>query len=151
MEFQPTFYPKKKRTSENNLFSIIFVVIILFVAIGIFWKGYKIFTKPRVSSSENIQNIVTEKETSSISTENTSTETTLKSDGIETEANACETCQPGEQLYIVKEGDTLYAIGKQYGVEYKTIMERNGIEKAETIDIGDKIIIPAKVIESQNP
>ena len=49
----------------------------------------------------------------------------------------------GEELYIVKSGDTLSKIAKHYGVTYKAIESENGLSTAR-IKVGQKLKIPAK-------
>ncbi len=44
--------------------------------------------------------------------------------------------------YIVKKGDTLYAVAKKYGTEYKCLAEYNGIADPNLIFVGQKLLIP---------
>lgn len=46
-----------------------------------------------------------------------------------------------ETIYSVKSGDTLYDIGKRYGVTVKELQRANGIV-GSTIHVGQKLIIP---------
>jgi LysM repeat protein len=50
---------------------------------------------------------------------------------------------PGEQVYIVQQGDTLFQISLQYGKTVDEIAARNGITNVNLIFIGQTIIIPA--------
>jgi hypothetical protein len=50
---------------------------------------------------------------------------------------------PGEQLYVVQEGDTLSAIGLRFGVSWHKIAERNDINNPDYIYVGQELIIPA--------
>ncbi len=45
-------------------------------------------------------------------------------------------------LYIVKKGDTLWNIAKQYGSTVEDIVRTNGIEDENKINIGQKLFIP---------
>ena len=47
-------------------------------------------------------------------------------------------------IYIVKEGDTLFLISLEYDVNYKNIAKWNNIKKPYKIYVGDKIIIKSK-------
>lgn len=47
-----------------------------------------------------------------------------------------------DEVYTVKKGDTLAAIGKKFGVDYKKIAEYNNISNPSLIQIGQKIKIP---------
>jgi len=46
------------------------------------------------------------------------------------------------EKYIVKKGDTIYEIAKNYEIDYKTIIDLNGIEKEEYIYPNQELIIP---------
>ena len=48
-------------------------------------------------------------------------------------------------LYIVKKGDTLWKIAKQYGSTVEDIVRTNGIEDENKISIGQKLFIPRYV------
>lgn len=61
------------------------------------------------------------------------------------------TIQPGYELsilpvdgvlYTVKSGDTLSSIARGYSVDTQTIMDQNGIESADRLAIGDKLLLP---------
>src|SRR5207244_5955983 len=42
----------------------------------------------------------------------------------------------------VERGETLYRIGKAYGVPYQELARANGIEDPSKIDVGQTIVIP---------
>lgn len=46
--------------------------------------------------------------------------------------------------YKVKKGDTIYAIGQQYGVEWTTLATLNGLQPPFELKIGQVVKIPAK-------
>jgi len=48
-----------------------------------------------------------------------------------------------EQTYTVKEGDNLYRIGLQYGLDWTQIAEANGIVNAQQLAVGQLLKIPA--------
>lgn len=45
--------------------------------------------------------------------------------------------------YVVKAGDTFWGIGQKFGIDYRTIMKRNGYtaETAKTLKVGTKLLI----------
>lgn len=48
------------------------------------------------------------------------------------------------QIYIVKQGDTLYSIGRMYGKDYKIIAQENGLDPNKTLVIGQSIVITSE-------
>lgn len=48
----------------------------------------------------------------------------------------------GGQVYIVKPGDTLSAIGNRFGVSYQSIAQANGIADPNRIYVGQRLTIP---------
>lgn len=48
----------------------------------------------------------------------------------------------GETVHIVQSGDTLYSLGKKYGVSVQAIQQRNDLSGI-TINIGQELVIPA--------
>ena len=50
--------------------------------------------------------------------------------------------QAGERVHTVQAGDTLYSIGRRYGVSADAIKQRNNLS-SDTIRIGQELIIPA--------
>jgi LysM repeat protein len=54
------------------------------------------------------------------------------------------TATPTPIIYVIKKGDTLLAIAKEFGVSSKNIQEINGITDPRRLRIGQEIIIPAK-------
>jgi LysM repeat protein len=50
---------------------------------------------------------------------------------------------PGQEIYIVKSGDTLSKIAKSYGTTIKAIESENGLSTTR-IKVGEKLKIPAK-------
>lgn len=49
----------------------------------------------------------------------------------------------GIVIYFVKSGDTLWKIAKRYSVSIDSIKELNNLEDKNTINVGDRLIIPA--------
>lgn len=49
---------------------------------------------------------------------------------------------PSETVYVVKYGDTLSGIAKEYGTTYQALAAYNGIANPNLIHVGDKIRIP---------
>ena len=47
------------------------------------------------------------------------------------------------EVYVVKQGDTLYGISNQYGVSVTELASLNGVD-AKTLQIGQTLIIPSK-------
>lgn len=48
------------------------------------------------------------------------------------------------QTYVVKKGDNLYAIAREYDVNYDTLLKLNGLEDADIIYPDQEILIPNK-------
>jgi murein DD-endopeptidase MepM/ murein hydrolase activator NlpD len=46
------------------------------------------------------------------------------------------------RYYTVSAGETLFKIGKKFGVDYKKIAEINGIEPTSPLAVGQKLLIP---------
>lgn len=58
-----------------------------------------------------------------------------------------------KQLYVVQRGDTLYGIALKHGIDYKELVQWNGIADPNTLKVGQEIdlLVPsrqAKVVES---
>jgi murein DD-endopeptidase MepM/ murein hydrolase activator NlpD len=51
-------------------------------------------------------------------------------------------CHPPVVRHRVKPGDTLYRIGKAYGVEYGEVARANGLENPDRIEVGQELVIP---------
>jgi LysM repeat protein len=49
----------------------------------------------------------------------------------------------GEQVYIVRPGDTLYSISRRFGVSVQAIQQRNGLADPNIIRVGQQLIIPS--------
>ncbi|GAB3112743.1 hypothetical protein GCM10027160_15170 [Streptomyces calidiresistens] len=49
---------------------------------------------------------------------------------------------PGGRTHTVREGETLYSIGRRYGVPWQRIAEANGITSPYTIFVGQVLVIP---------
>ncbi|MCL4426221.1 MAG: polysaccharide deacetylase family protein [Firmicutes bacterium] len=59
----------------------------------------------------------------------------------------------GEQVHLVKPGDTLYRISKSYGVSLDALVQKNRLEDPSKIKIGQRLIIPtasSKPVISEN-
>lgn len=48
----------------------------------------------------------------------------------------------GEQIHIVRAGETLYSIGRLYGVTIEELQSYNGLTNVNDLDIGQEIKIP---------
>lgn len=54
--------------------------------------------------------------------------------------------------YTVKAGDTLTAIARKYGVTVQAIVDANGIDNPDAIDVGEGLIIPGTIgVTASNP
>lgn len=51
------------------------------------------------------------------------------------------------ETYIVKKGDNMYEIAKKHHVDYKTLLELNGLEEYDYIYPEQEIVIPNKDIK----
>ena len=45
-------------------------------------------------------------------------------------------------IHVVEPGETLSSIGRLYGVTYQAIMEANGKEGPNLLELGQELIIP---------
>lgn len=50
---------------------------------------------------------------------------------------------PGASVYEVKPGDTPWAISRKFNIPFNTLMKENGIANPESLQIGQKLRIPA--------
>ena len=57
----------------------------------------------------------------------------------------------GGTQVTLKDGETLYNLSKRFGVPVGEIMKANGISRAETVAVGQKIVIPTYVYSSRAP
>ena len=48
-------------------------------------------------------------------------------------------------IYFVKEGDTLWSIAKKFRTTIEEIVEVNGIENTDKLEIGEQLFIPRHV------
>ncbi len=53
-------------------------------------------------------------------------------------------------VYIVKDNDSLYSIGKRYNVDYHLLAKRNGIKRPYTIYVGQRVYIHGKIAPVKN-
>lgn len=56
-----------------------------------------------------------------------------------------------DDIYIVKEGDTLYAIAEDYGVAVKALAEENGLNEDATLSIDQELKIPENAEQAPEP
>lgn len=49
---------------------------------------------------------------------------------------------PTPYIYIVSSGDTLYEIAQSFGLSVEDLMEANGLEDANDLDLGQELMIP---------
>lgn len=77
------------------------------------------------------------------------TDTTTPDSGSSATTSSGTAALPGEQSYTIKSGDTLAAIGIQFGVPYTEIMKLNNITDAAKIEIGQVLRIPPKPAATQ--
>jgi LysM repeat protein len=52
------------------------------------------------------------------------------------------TVAPGDFLYVVQPGDTLFRIAERFGVTVEAIVERNGLASADDIEADQSLEIP---------
>ena len=46
------------------------------------------------------------------------------------------------QIYVVKSGDSLYSIARQYGITYQSIVSANELNPEESLVVGQALVIP---------
>ena len=49
-------------------------------------------------------------------------------------------------IYVVTKGDTLWSLAKKYNTTVDAIVKMNSVENPDSIEIGDKLIIPGRAI-----
>lgn len=59
------------------------------------------------------------------------------------------TVTPTPIIYVIKRGDTLLAIAREFGVTVKAIQEANGITDPRRLRINQEIVIPLEVVDSE--
>lgn len=69
---------------------------------------------------------------------------------VEEEVHQGWTRAGGTQVTL-KDGETLYNLSKRFGVPVNAIMKANGIGSADTVSVGQKIVIPTYVYSSKAP
>jgi LysM repeat protein len=52
------------------------------------------------------------------------------------------TAPPGVRTHVVARGDTLWSLGRRYGMPYQEIMRANGLTSAQQLVAGRRLIIP---------
>ncbi|MGC9054505.1 MAG: LysM peptidoglycan-binding domain-containing protein, partial [Candidatus Hydrogenedens sp.] len=65
-----------------------------------------------------------------------------------------ETEQQSEDYHLVKKGETLFAIGKKYGIEVEDLAVWNNMKNDQRLKVGDKISlkpVPSKNVEISQP
>lgn len=55
--------------------------------------------------------------------------------------------QPSFNSYIVKKNDNIYDIARQYGVDYQTLLQINGLKAEDYIYPSQEILIPKKDVK----
>jgi len=50
--------------------------------------------------------------------------------------------QNGTSSYVVEKGDTLYSLGRRFGVSVDSLCSANGMDKSSYIKVGQKLVIP---------
>ncbi len=58
---------------------------------------------------------------------------------------------PPEIAYVVREGDTLYAIGRRFGVPWRAIARRNRIEPPYRLVVGQRLVIDLRARRGTKP
>ena len=54
---------------------------------------------------------------------------------------ACSSSKSGT-VHVVKRGETLYRIGKAYGVSYEELADANDIDDPSRIEVGQRLVVP---------
>lgn len=65
--------------------------------------------------------------------------------GIPDYASKVKNTKPADEIYIVKKGDTLWAIAQKYGTTYQELAKYNEIQNPNLIFVNQKIKIPASL------
>lgn len=56
-------------------------------------------------------------------------------------ATPAPTSAPSRRVHVVESGETLLEIAENYGVSVDALMEANGIDDADTLAVGDELVI----------
>lgn len=59
-------------------------------------------------------------------------------------SNTGSITETGDQSYIVKKGDNMYQIAREYQVDYPFLLAYNGLTEKDYIYPGEEILIPSK-------
>lgn len=59
-----------------------------------------------------------------------------------TAPTAESTAASGERIHIVRAGDTLFGIAREYGVTVQSIIDANNLTNPDRLDLGQELIIP---------
>ncbi len=51
------------------------------------------------------------------------------------------------EIYIVRKGDTLYGIARNFGISIRELMDLNGMDNNTKLSIGQKIKLPGKLVD----
>lgn len=64
---------------------------------------------------------------------------------------AVPTATPAVKVYVVQAGDTLFDIAARFGVEVESIAQANGLRDADSLALGQKLIIPSSSASTPAP
>ncbi len=72
---------------------------------------------------------------------------------VPTTTTTTTTVAPGDFIYVVQSGDTLFKIAERFSVTVAAIVERNGLASADAIQAGQSLEIPEGllVIDDSRP
>lgn len=66
---------------------------------------------------------------------------------VVTTTTTTTTIPPGDVVYVVQSGDTLFSIAARFGVTVESIVERNGLASPDAIEADQRLEIPeAKIV-----
>jgi LysM repeat protein len=137
-------YRKRQKWLQISPLIIFAAVLLLAIGVGLIFNYLRDADVPLLPEPE----VDTPAPTETLDTEPTSTATLSPTQAMEllyTEIPFIpeETPTPEETLYIVREGDTLDSISRQFNLSIQEIIDRNPDLDPDLINVGQQIVIPA--------
>ncbi len=105
------------------------------------------YTIYQIQSGDTLENIASRLDIlpDEIKRLNGLTDSTLRPGGfLIIPANSGSVSETGDQSYIVKKGDNMYQIARQYQVDYPFLLAYNGLTEKDYIYPGEEVLIPSK-------
>ena len=118
------------------------LIQISFIILFLLFVGYGVVTLILLQSGNNETPQVEPTRVVVATPTNRPTQTPIVSEGMESAPTATPNPQNFE-LYTVRQGDTLTSIASQFGVTVNNLVQANGLEQTNRIDVGQTLVVPA--------